>query len=265
MGAPTPEAPGQHHRVPGRRRADRARAVADVLRRQIHDGRFTTGALPGEPALGSEFAASRNTVREALALLRDEGLVERVPRLGTLVSGRKYDHGLDRLSGLNETLHTHGPVHNAVRLAQETAAPPGVARRLGLTEGAPVVHIERLRLLGGRPVSLDLTYLAPDVGLPLLEQDLEHNDVFALIAGVCGHRLGPAEVSLEAVNADPHSASVLHTPPGAALLLMERLTRLDGGRPVDLEYIRLRGDRITMSGRLDGPVPPIHHPTDTRR
>jgi len=32
--------------------------------------------------------------------------------------------------------------------------------------------------------------------------------------------------------------------------LEERLTSLDDGRPVDLEYIRMRGDRITMSGHL---------------
>jgi GntR family transcriptional regulator len=32
--------------------------------------------------------------------------------------------------------------------------------------------------------------------------------------------------------------------------MLERLTSLDDGRPVDLEYIRMRGDRITMRGNL---------------
>jgi GntR family transcriptional regulator len=39
-------------------------------------------------------------------------------------------------------------------------------------------------------------------------------------------------------------------PAGAALLMLERLTCLDDGKPVDLEYIRMRGDRITMRGNL---------------
>ena len=30
--------------------------------------------------------------------------------------------------------------------------------------------------------------------------------------------------------------------------MLERLTRLDDGRPVDLEFVRFRGDRITMRG-----------------
>ncbi|AQW52558.1 transcriptional regulator, GntR family with UTRAsensor domain [Streptomyces hygroscopicus] len=32
--------------------------------------------------------------------------------------------------------------------------------------------------------------------------------------------------------------------------MLERLTHLCDGRPVDLEFIRSRGDRITMSGQL---------------
>jgi GntR family transcriptional regulator len=43
---------------------------------------------------------------------------------------------------------------------------------------------------------------------------------------------------------------VLETPAGAALLMVERLTRLDDGRPVDLEYVRLRGDRLVLRGEL---------------
>ena len=43
--------------------------------------------------------------------------------------------------------------------------------------------------------------------------------------------------------------------PGAPLLLVERLARLDDGRPVDLEFLRLRGDRITLRGTARRPVP----------
>jgi GntR family transcriptional regulator len=72
--------------------------------------------------------------------------------------------------------------------------------------------------------------------------------VFALIER--RHRLGSATLVLEAIPADPHSAAALQVPDGAPLLMLERLTSLDDGRPVDLEYIRMRGDRITMRGNL---------------
>jgi GntR family transcriptional regulator len=234
-----------------RRRADRAHTIAEILRRQVVQGAFRNGVLPDEQTLADEYAASRNAVRQALDALRAEGLVDRVPGTGTLVTAEKYAHGLNRLTGLAETLHEHGPVTNEVRAAGTVRAPAAVARRLGLPAGSDIVYVERLRLVGGLPLSLDLTYLAPDIGAPLLGEDLVNNDLFALIERSTGRSLGVAELTVEAVSADRHTAAVLQAPPGAALLAVERLSHLDGGRPVDLEFIRFRGDRLTMTARIN--------------
>ncbi len=269
-----------------RLRSDRARQVADLLRRQVLAGAFTPGtpgtpggtpgeapgnagtgpdagpgngpgtgpgaraALPAENCLAREFGVSRNAVRDALDLLRAEGLVERVPGVGTVVAARKYPHGLDHLLGLAETLREHGEITNEVRAAGLVTAPPEVAARLRQQPGARVVYLERLRHLNGVPLSLDLTYLAADVGEPLLARDLVHQDIFVLLERHSGQPLGAAELTVEAVNADRHSAAVLGTTAGAALLMVERLTHLADGRPVDLEYIRFRGDRLAMRGQL---------------
>jgi GntR family transcriptional regulator len=241
-----------HHAEPTpirRPRADQARLVADVLRHQIHAGGYPDG-LPGEADLASEFFVSRNTVREALATLKDEGLIERGPRTGTHVAIRKYDHGLDALVGLKETFKGYGDIRNEVRAAMKVSAPPSVANKLKLNPGEQVVFIERLRYLGDLPLSLDMTYLAEDIGELVIEHSLETNDVFALIEQVTGRRLGNAGLAVEAVPADAHAAAILQVPDSASLLLLERLTHLDDGRPVDLEYIRMRGDRITLRGNL---------------
>jgi GntR family transcriptional regulator len=233
-----------------RPRADQARLVADVLRHQIHAGGYPDG-LPSESDLAREFFVSRNAVREALATLKDDGLIDRGPRTGTHVAIRKYDHGLDALVGLKETFKGYGDIRNEVRAAMTVSAPPSVANRLRLRPGEPVVFIERLRFLGDLPLSLDMTYLTSDVGNEVLEHSLETNDVFALIEEVTGRRLGAANLAVEAVPADAHSAAILQILDSAPVLLMERLTHLDDGRPVDLEYIRMRGDRITLRGNLN--------------
>lgn len=227
-----------------------------MLRQQIHADAYPD-ALPAEHELAAEFSVSRNTVREALTVLKNEGLIDRGPKVGTHVAQRKYSHGLDALLGLKETFKHLGEVRNEVRAAMPVTAPPAVARRLGLQQGQRAVFVERLRYLGDLPLSLDLTYLAPDIGTLILDHPLETNDIFALIEQVSGHRLGSASLALEAIPADAHSAAALQVPDGAALLMLERLTSLDDGRPVDLEYIRMRGDRITMRGNLIRAKPPI--------
>lgn len=231
-----------------RLRADRAIQVADVLRRQVLHGSVADGPLPSETRLAEDFGVSRNTVRESLDLLRREGLVERVPGVGTRVARSKYLHSIDSLRGLAETLKGHGRVRNEVRVSGLVPAPSAVARRLDLDPAEPVVYLERRRLVDDVPLSLDLTYIVRDLGEPLVEQNLADNDVFLLLERLSGVPLGDGELTFEAVIADAHSAAILDLPAGAPLLMLERLTRLEDGRPVDLEFVRLRGDRITMRG-----------------
>jgi GntR family transcriptional regulator len=243
MNRPDTAAPG---------RAVRARRVADVLRQRIVAGAYPEGLLPAERALGKDLGATRNAVREALALLRDEGLVERRRGIGTLVTARKCGHGLDRLVGLAEELTAYGAVRNEVREARLVpAVPPAVAARLRLPEDSGAVYVERLRHLDGVPLSLDSTWLAPDIGSPLLGLDLAGRDLFALIEETSGARLGRAEVTVHAVGADPDTARLLQLPAGGALFTIDRLTHLADGRPVDAESLRIRGDRFTLRTVLE--------------
>ena len=130
------------------------------------------------------------------------------------------------------------------------SAPPSVANRLRLNPGEPVVFIERLRYLGDLPLSLDLTYLAPDIGRDVIEPRWRTT--------TSSRSSSRSPVGGSATPASPSRRSPpTRTPPpscrcptSAAVLLLERLTHLDDGRPVDLEYIRMRGDRITLRGNL---------------
>lgn len=232
-------------------RAERARRIADVLRQQISGGSFPDGVLPDERTLIRQHDATRNAVREALALLRTEGLITRRQGVGTTVVRPKHGHGLDRLAGLAETLTGHGTVTNEVRAAHVVTDPPAaVAERLALPPGAAAVHLERLRRLDGEPLSLDTTYLPVDIGGPLLDHDLTNRDVFAVLEEITGHRLGHAEVAVHAVTADPGTAALLHIPAGAAVFAIDRLTRLADGRAVDAETIHIRADRLVLRATL---------------
>ncbi len=147
--------------VARRRRADRARQVADLLRRQIVLGQFPHGQLPLEAALAREFATSRNTVREALHLLREEGLVERCPGVGTTVAAEKYPHGLHRLLGLAETLHEHGEVTNQVR-TMTLIEPPATVGQPARPGPRRTRHLPRTAPPAQRPAAL----AGPDVPAP---------------------------------------------------------------------------------------------------
>ena len=154
-------------------------------------GALRRGLLPGEANLAAEFTASRNAVRDAPSILvaKVSSPASRAPapssprastRTACTTSGRP---GRDPAGSR--------PV-NEVRAAGIVTPPPAVAARLRVPgngrRSGRVVYLERLRHLNGLPLSLDLTYLAADVGGPLLGGDLARHDIFALIEAL---RPGP--------------------------------------------------------------------------
>jgi len=75
------------------------RQLYEILKEKISSGEIAPGRrLPSELTLEAEYELSRDTIRKAVGLLRDEGLVETVPGLGIAVK-RPGPGGADEASG----------------------------------------------------------------------------------------------------------------------------------------------------------------------
>ncbi|MGC4796918.1 GntR family transcriptional regulator [Micromonospora saelicesensis] len=77
----------------------RYRAIAEELRERIETGVIPPGSLlPAESALTAEFQAARGTVRQAIAALREAGLVATEHGRGTYATPCQHERGLDERS-----------------------------------------------------------------------------------------------------------------------------------------------------------------------
>lgn len=229
------------------RRADPARRLRDVLRPGLLTGAYGSTPLPDEGALAVAHGVSRNTVREALDLLRQEGLVERRRGSGTFSVSQTATNRLSGLLGLSEYAPTDGAVDNDVLLAEVGAAQPLVAARLEIAPRADVVALERVRRVGDEIVSLDTSYLPAQLAGDVLRQDLAHGDLFAVLEQRLGLDLGAAEVVVEAFGADRATAARLGVVIGSPVLAVDRLVRLRSGAPIALEFVRYRPDRVVLT------------------
>ncbi|MFR9777727.1 GntR family transcriptional regulator [Micromonospora sp. MS34] len=111
--------------------ADRAvfRQLADLLRGRITSGDLAPGAsLPSELRLAQEYGLSRTSVRQAISLLRSEGLVIVQPPRGTFVRSMEPTETVTLLKG--DTVSARMPT-------------PAERKELDIGEGVPVLVVFR--------------------------------------------------------------------------------------------------------------------------
>jgi GntR family transcriptional regulator len=236
------------------RRAERARHVRDLLRMEILSGVHGWALLPSEAELTIRFATSRNALRDALDLLRREGIVERVPGAGTFIVRAKAIHRHDRIQGLADNLEDgHRRVTVSLLDVELLPAPGPVAAKLEIEPGSEVVFLERRLLLDGEPLSVWSSYLPADLAGSLVGGDLSV-DFYELIEDRLGMQLGSAEFATEARLADDLIAELLDVEAGGAILFLERLLRQRSGRPLEFGFVYLRGDRIQFVALVTRPT-----------
>ena len=114
------------------------------LRRRIDAGEFAPG-FPGELTLTEEYEVSRHTIREALRVLRNDGVLRSQRGRPTVIEPTVYRQSLGTLSSLFESVTAQGatPRSDVLRLAATVNA--SVSADLGLPADTELVVIERVR------------------------------------------------------------------------------------------------------------------------
>ena len=211
----------------GQVREIRYRAIAEDLRRRVAGGEFAAGRLlPSESELSGSYAASRITVRKALEVLRDEGLVDARQGFGWFAAVDTLRQTLGRLGTIEAQLTASG-VRSDRRILGFgfVPAPPRASQVLGATT---VLEVRRLNLADGEPFALVTVWCPDDLGAHLSRADVERAPFYELL----DVPLGGAVQTIGAALATPQDAKLLKVPTGSPVLRCERTTSTRDGRAV---------------------------------
>ena len=213
--------------------------------------------VPGDHELCRALGVSRSVVRQALAELETEGVIERIKGRGTFVARpRTPEHLVARLTGLHEEMAARGSrVTSVVRRQEVVPADGHVAAALGIGVGDPVLVLERLRHVDGEPWALTTTHLPTAVAPGLETEDFTEQSLYALLETRHGVRLTHGHRSVEAVAATEDAARALAVAPGEPLLLL-RSTSWSLDRPVEVFVALHRGDRSRFEVDLERSAEP---------
>ena len=234
------------------------------LQADIATGRLTPGQrLASERELGERFAVARNTLRRALADLATRGLIESRDRSGWFVNGRAVTiETVSGPQGLTEWAAIRGlTVSSEVCNARVRPATELEARTLRIPLGSEIFELERVRIVEGTPLSLDLSILVPSLIPTLVGEDFSGRSLYQTLRERNGVEPSRAECLLQAITTDARTAGLLGLTEGDPLLELSETVFDHYGEPFECGRHLNRGDRyafrttVVAGGVWEGPNP----------
>jgi len=220
--------------------------LKQLLRQRIEQGELKPGGqVPSESELCGAFDVSRTVVRQALKDLTYEGLVVRKKGKGTFVPERKISESLvQRLTGFHQDMVERGLTPTTTILKQSVIpASEKVGGYLNLPPDTPVVELERLRFVQDEPIVLVTTFLPLSLCPEVAHADLSRQSLYAYLEREYGLVIARGRRVIEAVVASDYEAQLLRVLKGSPLILLDSVSYLGDGTPIEYYRALHRGDR----------------------
>lgn len=206
--------------------------VAEQFEAAIRAGDIAPGdRIDNEVSLAHDLGLSRPTMRQAIQLLVDKGMLVRKRGVGTQVVHGKVLRSLELTSLYDDLVHAgEQPRTEILELGRQPAG-QGVAHELQVDVGETVWSLERLRYIGEEPLALMRNYL-PLATLDLSAVDLEAQGLYGSLRSA-GVLMRVAKQRVGARRASAAEATLLREKRGCPLLTMQRTAYDDAGRAVE--------------------------------
>jgi GntR family transcriptional regulator len=230
--------------------------LKEYILEKIEGGEWPPGyRVPSETELSSQFSISRATVRQAIQVLANQGLVEKRQGSGTFVGRPKVAHNLNwMIHDANEVRNRGGEIRYELHYMVLKEPPHHVATRLQLAAGEKTYEVCRTLIADGEPLMLITIWLPERLFPDLSSHGMGPRSMMHITADY-GHVISHQHKELEIAVLDDHEASLLEVDPGAPSLLMTYVNYLQDWTPLEFRRTYVRGDRCKYYVDQDRPEP----------
>lgn len=222
--------------------------IADELRNNIQQQTYKPGdKLPTEAQLSQRFSVNRHTIRNAIALLKEKGLIRVDRGRGTFVAGISIQYPIGKRVRYNDSLKAQGIKASYQKIkAIEIPAEDAIAEALKIDLGAKVVLIERLGLAGDRPISIASSYFPAQLFPHLTYFWQKYTSISQLFKEVydCDHIRRSTKVSARIIR--EADARFLELPLNYPILLAESINVDEKERVIEYGVTRFHADRMEL-------------------
>ena len=236
-----------------RRRVPRYHTIAEQLRARIRAGELRPGApLDNQRKLAQTFGVTLMTLRQALEVLERDNLIVRRHGLGTFVAAPSIDYDILALRRLVGDLSAQGEdVQTVILDARFVTGDRRAAIALGLAPPTRVWQLDRLRLVGNHPMSLQRSFLPAHLGEEVMRADLGVTPLRQVLEFKLGITISRARETVSAIRLGRREARELGCRAGVPAFESERVSYSETGSPVVFDRVFIPGDRFRITRELD--------------
>ncbi|OYO18562.1 hypothetical protein CGZ93_14080 [Enemella dayhoffiae] len=221
-------------------------AIARAIAMSITDGDLPDGQpLPSQKELAQTFGVTVMTIRQALRVLSDQGLITAKQGRGTFVSHPPFALATGALSSFSRQIERSGRQLRTEFLSwkQVTVSP---MEQLRMHLPGPTAHeLTRVRYVDDKPVVLQASLVPDEVAQLLDPADLSRTPLYAVLED-SGLQVSSANELLQATTLDEESAGLLDQQPGAPAMFSARLTFDARNRPLVDDRALIVGDAVVI-------------------
>jgi GntR family transcriptional regulator len=215
--------------------------LAAALQERIRAGEWAPGeAIPSESSLAQVYGVALGTMRQAMALLVQDGVLQRQHGKGTFVSAGLDGASMMRFFRFGGADRSSPAPQSHILSMKPRAAQAGERQVFGLDMGAQVLHIERLRSIEGEPCLLENIVLPLPLFGRLAETDTSDwpDLLYPFFQSQCGVVVHQAEDHLSFGQLGTAQARRLKLQSGHPCAVVQRRAHDLHGRCVELRTTR---------------------------
>ncbi|MDW7739301.1 MAG: GntR family transcriptional regulator [Bacillota bacterium] len=221
-----------------------------ILKRQITSGELRVGdRLPSESQICKLYQVSPMTVRRAINILSDQGLVATAQGRGTFVKPIKLESASFHLLELQE-IFNDDRTKVSILEARIVSADQRAAQKLKVTEDERIIYIRRLLSRDDEPLLYHREYLIYDPGRAVVESELGVTSLRGLFKGDETSDFKYGDLSIETTVINDDEASLLQADEGTAAFNLEHIFYDYNDKPVSWGWFICRGDRLRFTSTI---------------
>ena len=225
--------------------------LVHILRQSMAAGILRPGdQLPSEAQLCERYGVSPMTVRRAINMLVDHGIVTTEQGRGTFVKPIAMGEASFQFRELQELFYDTEHTTVNVLEARIVSADERVARKLMIPVGQRTVYIRRLLRTDGLPALYHREYLIYDPTRPIVEAELEVTALQRLFSGTGETILKCGEISVEATLLDKDESHLLQVQQPMAAFCFEHLFFDFDDKPISWGWFVARADIVRFTTKV---------------